>query len=701
MRVVRLVLAVFALGAAGPLRALPTLTHVADLTREAAVQWRRFDLSVQVVSPPPGKHNSFIARDATGIRTFHFSLPLRDHGPWSAGDLLRIAGEFRLYTDNKAIAICDDIQRTGHATVEPPETITDDRLGDDAQLDAWRRIRGTVRGVFADDIDPDYAFLVLGGRTRAVYVNVCIAGSDLDALHALLGTEVTVDGFICAPQGIQRFRSGRQVFVNNVCDIRPLREAGHSAFDAPALKDLSFREPAELLACGRRRARGSVLAVWGEDSILLGTDEGTVLRADLVNVRAPRTGERIEVSGFPETDFFRINLSCATWRPAPSAVSAAATNIPPDEVSIPDLFADVAGRSRVRSDLQGRTVRLNGRVCDLLTDRPRLLLKDGDFTVSVDAHALGGFPPDVSVGCELAVSGVCVIDTGNWRSPLDFPRINDVLVCVRDASDVRILRRPSRGTPQRLLLIIGSLLAILLAVLVWNRALHRLVAKRSRQLADETLAHAESSLRLGERTRLAVELHDSVAQTLSGISLELDAASGFLEKDPSRLRRHLTVAVQSLKSCRDEIRNCIWDLRTRALELDNTAEAIRQTLLPHLGDARLAVRFNVPRARLTDNTMHAILRIVRELAVNAVRHGHASLVQVAGSIEGDRLLFSVHDNGSGFDPAHAPGLREGHFGLQGVRERIEGLEGEMTVDSAPGKGAKITLSLKIPKEETT
>ena len=128
-------------------------------------------------------------------------------------------------------------------------------------------------------------------------------------------------------------------------------------------------------------------------------------------------------------------------------------------------------------------------------------------------------------------------------------------------------------------------------------------------------------------------------------------------------------------------------------------EAIRLTLRPTIGKADLHVRFNVPRARFTDNTAHAILRIIRELAANAVRHGKATEIRVAGGIDNAILMFSVRDNGCGFDPDACPGILDGHFGLQGVRERVASLEGDIRFESAPGEGTRVSVSVGVPAAE--
>ena len=97
--------------------------------------------------------------------------------------------------------------------------------------------------------------------------------------------------------------------------------------------------------------------------------------------------------------------------------------------------------------------------------------------------------------------------------------------------------------------------------------------------------------------------------------------------------------------------------------------------------------------QLTDTTAHAVLNIARELTVNAVRHGHALRVRIAGEVKDGRVRFSVRDDGCGFDPSHAPGPSEGHFGLQGVKERINRLGGTLHIECAPGRGTEVTVEI--------
>ena len=225
--------------------------------------------------------------------------------------------------------------------------------------------------------------------------------------------------------------------------------------------------------------------------------------------------------------------------------------------------------------------------------------------------------------------------------------------------------------------------------------------RRGRALLKGELENAKSKLQVEERTRLAVELHDSLSQTLTGVSMEIAAADDLKGDAPADMVMHLSRAGRVLKSCRAELKNCLYDLRSTALDEPDMTSAVRLTLQPFVNDdTRISVRFNVPRARLSDNTAHAILRIIRELVVNAMRHGGATSIQVAGSLDREALRFSVTDNGCGFDPDDHPGVLQGHFGLQGVEERLGQIGGTLTIESAHGKGSRIVGCIAVPPTPT-
>ena len=118
-----------------------------------------------------------------------------------------------------------------------------------------------------------------------------------------------------------------------------------------------------------------------------------------------------------------------------------------------------------------------------------------------------------------------------------------------------------------------------------------------------------------------------------------------------------------------------------------------------VGDAALEIRFDAQRSRLTDAFTHALLCIVRELSSNSVRHGHASTVRIEGATDGNMLRFSVSDDGCGFDTSRRAGVSEGHFGLEGIKDRVARLGGTFALSSSPGGGTRAYLSLPLPEKK--
>ena len=316
--------------------------------------------------------------------------------------------------------------------------------------------------------------------------------------------------------------------------------------------------------------------------------------------------------------------------------------------------------------------------------------------VMVDVSATPEAMRDIGTDFKVSVSGTCVMETEKMGLNRVFPHVTGYRIVVRDPVDIQVLAHPAWWTPERLLTALGLLLVVVIAIVIWNTLLRRAVSRRSKELETEIVARIGADLKVYERTRLAVELHDTISQNLTGVAMRLRTAAIVADSDPTAVARHISLATKTLDVCREDLRNCLWDLRNLTLDEDDVNEAIRKTLAPHLKDAKLTVRFRVPRDRMSDNTTHTILSIVRELTVNAVRHGKATSVRVAGSIEGDKLLCSVKDNGRGFVPDNAPGMSEGHFGLQGIRDRIKAFEGDFRIDSAPGEGTRVLIALNIP-----
>mgnify|MGYP003316102054 CR=1 FL=1 len=678
--------------------AIQTAAELGRATERYEPAGRAFDITVRITQPPYRKHGSFYAEDRTGAIELN-TFP-NDWTKVRTGDVYHFAGCTSNLVNRIGIvhADCHSAEFLRHEPAPLPQTVSANDFLSGKCLFRRVTLDGIMRNVLRDEIDPNYVYFILECGDERVFA-VLATNEDVGTLSGrFLNAHVTMTG--CCTRDADS-RAYCDYFLN-LCSTHDIVVRERLTDDPFAVKDISDTvslTPKAISTLGRRRAAGTVLAAWSTDKTLIKEEKGWPVLVSLAQGPLPAPGSTVEVSGYPETDIYNINLTRAVWRPTDQRTNGCRTVL---RTTPAGLTTDNAGRPRLDAHTHAKWVEINGlvkRIRNGKDDETIFSLEDGDLAVDVlvtDKAAA----QSLEENCRVRVTGVCVMEKEPWRPNSIIPRITGISIVVNDPKDIQILSRPSWWTPMRLVAVIVALLAALGLILVWNAALRTLVARRSRQLLKAEISKVDAQLRVDERTRLAAELHDSVAQNLSGVSLQIDAAERLLDGDRARLADKLHLASVALKSCREELRNCLWDLRNQALDEPDMTTAIRQTLAPHLGDAQLTVRFNVRRAHISDKTAHAILRIVRELTSNAIRHGKARNVRIAGGLDRGRILFSVRDDGCGFDPETVPGMRQGHFGLSGIRERIRKLNGKMEITSAPGAGTKFVISLEGLAGET-
>ena len=612
------------------------------------------------------------------------------------GDLVTVVG--RPLNDNESFLTATRVTVTGHRTPPAAERATPVQISNGEKDLRAVRLSGVVIDAFVDEIDNRWYYLVIRAGGNDVYAAMRVdAGKD--EILRLVDSEIEITGVASNADAGRRKLLGSIVHIASLGDIRMINASPDNPFDRPELADeeLTNKSPDELRDLGRKSVAGDVLATWNGDRFLLRRDNGSVLTVELAQGEAlPACGDRVQAVGLAETDLYRVNLAKARLR---VCGRAAGTNDTPVSVRPDDVLTDKNGNPRIWTEYFGKILRLEGVVRSLPapgTASGRFYLECGHFLVPVDVSSTPQTVDALSVGAKISVTGVCLLETENWRPSVPFPRIRGMALIVRSPADVTVLSQPPWWTPARLLAALASLLAVIVVFAVWNRILQHAVERRSRQLLKSEIAKVSSDLRVDERTRLAVELHDSVAQMLTGVCMQLDVSARARTYDPAAADTCLVTAQRMLKSCLTELRRCLWDLRSECLEEPDFREAVRKTLVPALGGAELSLRMELKRSRLSDATAHALLRIVRELVGNAVHHGRATKVRVAGAMEGKQILVSVRDNGCGFDAHAAPGPGEGHFGLDGIRERIRPFGGTLEIQSTPGRGtnARIVLNVK-------
>ena len=228
--------------------------------------------------------------------------------------------------------------------------------------------------------------------------------------------------------------------------------------------------------------------------------------------------------------------------------------------------------------------------------------------------------------------------------------------------------------------------------------LHRRAQQaRSRERETRLLSEqAQELASLQERQRLALELHDSVSQTLYGISLGAHTAREALESDPGEAIAPLEYVISLAEAGLAEMRALIFELRPESLASEGLITALTKQVAVLRTRYRLTVDAQLgEEPALSLERKHTLYRIAREALHNIVKHAHASTVLLRLERQDDELILEVRDDGRGFDPA---GPFPGHLGLRSIQERAARLGGTSSLASAPAQGTRLCVRLPIYDE---
>ncbi|MFJ3580857.1 sensor histidine kinase [Streptomyces sp. NPDC090127] len=227
-----------------------------------------------------------------------------------------------------------------------------------------------------------------------------------------------------------------------------------------------------------------------------------------------------------------------------------------------------------------------------------------------------------------------------------------------------------------------------------NARLEQALAENAALQAQLLLQAREAGV-AHERRRLAAELHDTIAQGLTGIIAQLQVVT--VTPDPALARVHVQRAADLARHSLGEARRSVRNLSPVALEHDTLPEALKHTVATWSERTGITTRFTVTGTAepLHDEVAATLLRIAQEALANAERHSGASRAGVTLSYMGDEITLDVRDDGHGFDPGAVPArTADGGFGLPGMRARAERLAGCVTVETAPGDGTAV--SARVP-----
>ena len=231
-----------------------------------------------------------------------------------------------------------------------------------------------------------------------------------------------------------------------------------------------------------------------------------------------------------------------------------------------------------------------------------------------------------------------------------------------------------------------------------NRRLESIL-EENQGLHDQLLAQAREAGVLDERQRMAREIHDTLAQGLTGIITQLQAAERHGQSQDER-RRHVELATQLARDSLTEARRSVRAMQPEPLESARLPEALADVTSKWTrihGVPATVTTTGQPR-RIRPDAEITLLRAAQEALVNVARHARAGKVGLTLSYMEDQVNLDIRDDGVGFDPqpagAMVPARAAGSgFGLLAMRQRTEGVAGTLEVESAPGRGTAISASV--------
>lgn len=494
----------------------------------------------------------------------------------------------------------------------------------------------------------------------------------LPGIDRLRDAELEIDGIVMPgfnPRGEFRFVELEAIGAEAV---RVLKEAPSDPFDVrecltPGVLAWGPHQRS-LHTC---KVRGEVTFSSQKEGYFVIQRGDSALRAFASGNWFPEVGLTVEVAGFPAVRGDSGVLESVVWRKIET------TDPPVSPLQFlsasddgPDLGWDAAA-----SDVDYRLIEVEGRVTEL--DRSFgghariVLIADGRSVDVVFPEPLSETELSrLSDRPEVRVRGVLLTHLTRSNAVGQYFAFDGFTVLPRSEADLKIL--PDAAWIWRRLLRCGIwALVILLPVLVLT--VIALVARRRSDLRRREAVSAD-------RKRIAGELHDTIAQHISGAKLWIYAAKTAAgENLPEPAADALGMAANVLEATRVEIRNAIMDLQGDEF-LNDTPKAMLQRFARSAdipGRVRVRTSLNGLPERLPVGEKRDILAIVQEATSNAVRHGEAKNVMFVSRGDGESFVLAVLNDGRPFAADEAPGPDQGHFGLTNMRERARRAKVEM------------------------
>ena len=661
-------------------------------------------------------HDYCVVQDETAGIWVNVNMA-RMRGVWQSGE-----DEWARLTPGMEVEVAGRIDLSGYAPMIIPNTIT---ILQEGRLQPQPPPReATPETLFAGSDDSQRVAVegILQGYRDEGPRWVLVLAGQFGRFHALITKDSLpsppdelVDGMLrIVGVAASRFTTRGQyvspsILIADRADLSVIEPPRGKPFDAPTvtLEGIARFQPTAI-SSHRIRTEGVVTHAIPGQAIYI--QRGAIgVRVETQSEETLVPGDVVEVAGFIDRSRVTADVSAAAAIVEAVVHRLRATTPPtplpvqPDDIVSLNRDARRVGLIAEPGDYDGCLIAFRARLVEMqrTVEGGALLLVAGKSTLAavLPRHVFESLAA-LEVGSDLAVRGIVQCDLrapGNQRPIWHHPSVETMTILPRTAADITVVSRPSWWSPQRLRVLLGSVAATLAGTLVWVWLLRRQVAATTHRLAAEMRSRRDAGVEyqatIGERNRLAANLHDTLLQTLGGIGYQLDAceAGGLLKPDGPRM--HFDVARRMVNHATGELQRSVWALRSLPIPEQSLSQSL-QILAARLGEGHHATITVETAAGVDDAPAVAagqILLIVQEAITNALRHGRPQSIRVTveSKADDDTIHVFVRDDGEGFEMGEQQGTASGHFGIHGMRERAERLGGSLQIESHLGEGTTV------------
>ncbi len=514
--------------------------------------------------------------------------------------------------------------------------------------------------------------VALGARKLEVQVLAPAPGEP----PVLVDAQVRLTGLAAGFINDKRQMVAPQLVLSTLEDLRVVEPASPEPFAGPAIALAQLLNFTPAGSSGHRVKLQGVVTHQQLGGALFLRAEDRGLYVQSAQPTAVRPGDVVDVVGFPAMGAFSALLEDAEFRTVGQE---------PPPLPVPTTLREV-----LRGTNDANLVALEAQLLEVLQTPLESVLVLRSEDASFNAR-LARVPLDLTPGSRLRLTGVCRVEESSTPGPGFRANPRAVELLLRSAADIAVLAAPSGWTAQRLMAVAGGLLVLLIAASTWAALLRRRVAEQTEVIRTK----AEREAVWEERQRMAREMHDTLAQSFSGLGFQLDALTASLPEASDNARVRLATAQQMVRHGQEEFRRSLMNLRARELERGGLTEALGEVGRQLTAGTGIAFELQLKGTvrGLGEAVENNFLRIGQECVTNAVRHARAGRIEATVIFEPGRISLAVRDDGVGFDAAQAGASANGHFGWRGIRERAEQIKAEVNVASQPGRGTEVVVTV--------